>query len=126
MAFADEVEGSEVRVGDTICVIGNGATIFHNLVVTDVFEDRIRASHVDSVGLQSRTDTFTLLDSYWKFYLVERPKQPLPTKLGSVVKASGVEWVLCDPGNAEPWYSPKANSWLANEDLAGIDWEEVV
>ena len=123
MAFADEIEGTEVRVGDTICVIGNGATIFHNLAVTDVFEDRIRASHVDSVDLQSRTDTFTLHDSYWKFYLVERAKQPLPTHFGAKVVAEGEEYLNATPGDKYCWIS-ESGDWYTSEELGEKDWKE--
>lgn len=124
MAFADEIEGSEVCVGDTICVIGNGATIFHNLVVTDVFEDRIRANHVDSVGLQSRTDTtFALLDSYWKFYLVERPKQPLPTHFGAKVEVEGEKYVLATADDTYPWIA-ESGGWYTTEEMSEKDWKE--
>jgi len=123
VAFADEIEGSEVRVGDIICVIGSGATIFHNLVVTDVFEDRIRASHDDSVYLQSRTDTFTLLDSYWKFYLVERAKQPLPTHFGAKVVVEGEEYVLATADDTYPWIA-ESGGWYSTEEMEAKDWKE--
>lgn len=107
------VKFSEIRVGDKIAVF-YADSLFTNLEVIAK----------DYGSVETARHAFA---SNWncKYFLIERPKS-LPTKLGSVVKAVGVEWVLCDPDNADPWFSPEAQTWLSNEDFAGIDWEEVV
>lgn len=111
--IAREVEYADILVGDTLAILYED-TLFNN------------------VEVEYHTETYFAAGGYgfnpnWgcRYFLIERPKS-LPTKLGSVVKAVGVEWVLCDPDNADPWFSPEAQTWLSNEDFAGIDWEEVV
>jgi len=107
------VNFSEIQVGDKIAVVYSDS-LFANLEVVSKDCGVIRTA---SYGFAFSWNC--------KYFLIERPKS-LPTKLGSVVKASGVEWVLCDPDNADPWFSPKVQTWMTNEDFAGIDWEEVV
>lgn len=105
---------SEVRVGDKISVF-YAETLFANL--------EVKSKDSDSVSTLSYS-----FSSSWDctYFLIERPKKPLPTKLGSVVKASGVEWVLCDPDNTDPWYAPKPQTWVGSEYFADGAWEEVV
>ena len=114
MSAHSRIKLGHIQVGDIITAV-SPSSLYANVKVTQVDEDG--SIYGESYGFDPVWD--------WRYFLIERPKT-LPTKLGSVVKASGVEWVLCDPDNPEPWFSPKEQNWLATEDFAGIDWEEVV
>lgn len=115
MGTHSKIKLGQIQVGDIITAV-SPSTLYANVKVTRVDEDG--SIYGEIYGFDPMWD--------WKYYLIERAKQPLPTKLGSVVKASGVEWVLCDPHDSSPWYSPEDQTWAATEDFAGIDWEEVV
>jgi len=107
------VEFSEVRVGDKLSVLYAG----------DLYAD-IKVKDKEFSTISGERFAFS---SSWDctYFLIERPKT-LPTKLGAVIESDGVEWVLCDPQNAAPWYSPDNMDFRTNEDFASRVWEEVV
>lgn len=122
MAFADRIDGKDVQVGDTICVVGSGSTIFHNMKVTVATEEAVRAHHTNSEGLGVRTDRFTV-DAFWRFYLVERPKKPLPTHFGAKVVVEGEEYLNAVPGEEYCWIS-ESEHWYTSEQMSEKDWKE--
>ena len=111
MTVYEEVKIEDIREGDVVTAVGY-TKLFQNLKVAKVEEDG---------SIYSDTNGFDPTWG-WRYFLIERAKQPLPTKLGSVVKALGVEWVLCDPGSVESWHSPKLPAWKSNEDFDEIVW----
>lgn len=121
MAFADRIDGKDVQVGDTICVVGSGSTIFHNMEVTTVTGEIVRARHINRDSLDSRTDTFSI-NAFWKFYLVERPKA-LPTHFGAKVVAEGEVYLNATPNEYHCWVT-ESWDWYSNEELSEKDWKE--
>lgn len=122
MAFADRIDGKDVQVGDTICVVGSGSTIFHDMEVTTVTGEMVRARHINSESPDSRTDAFSI-NAYWKFYLVERPKKPLPTHFGAKVVVEGEEYVLATADDTYPWIA-ESGWWYTTEEMEAKDWKE--
>ena len=104
MAHHPQIKGTDVRVGDIITVIGDGggAIIFSDVRVRHIDMFNVAVENKDNKAEQ---DAFDPQGGFWKFYLVERPKKPLPTKIGSVVEADGVKYfrVLEDNENYAEW-----------------------
>lgn len=79
------VKPSELRVGDIITaqfnLEGVETRLYTNVTVTSIDSGVVWADM-----LHFYTDCNT-------FYLIERPKQPLPTVIGSVVEVDGVKYV---------------------------------
>lgn len=80
-----EVKPIELRVGDIITaqfnLEGRETRLFTNVTVTSIDSGTVWADM-----LHFYTDCNT-------FYLIERPKKPLPKSIGSVVEVDGVEYV---------------------------------
>lgn len=123
MAYHQQIEGTNVQVGDIITVTGEaGSMIFSNVRVYYIDPDTIAVVGMDN---EAERDAFEPLDSYWKFYLIERPKKPLPTAIGSVVEADGQTWVLCDPEDSTSWRSTPHGFWASGEELQEYDFTVV-
>lgn len=90
MSYLDKIQTSKLRVGDIVHVYA-GSMIFANQKITDL------DTKIDYIGTVSTDDTkregFGFIDPTYTFFLVERPKQPLPTAIGSVVEVDGVKYV---------------------------------
>lgn len=84
------IQTSKLRVGDIVHVYA-GSMIFANQKITDL------DTKIDYIGTVSTDDTkregFGFIDPTYTFFLVERPKQPLPKSIGSVVEVDGVKYV---------------------------------
>lgn len=91
------IQTSKLRVGDIVHVYA-GSMIFANQKITDL------DTKIDYIGTVSTDDTkregFGFIDPTYTFFLVERPKQPLPTAIGSVVEVDGVKYVRVTEDNA--------------------------
>lgn len=112
-----ETKPSELRVGDIITaqfnLAGVPTRLFTNVAVTSIDSGVVWADL-----LHFYTDCNT-------FYLIERPKKPLPTAIGSVVESDGQTWVLCDPEDSTPWRSTPLGHWASSEDLQEYDFTVV-
>lgn len=111
--IAKKIDISDIEEGDTVTAV-SGNYLYTEVKVVDVADDG--SFYSDCRGFDP--------DWGWKNYLIERPKRPLPTKLGSVVEIAGTKWVLCDPEDMLQWRSLD-NGWKSSEDLAEKDWVEV-
>lgn len=118
MALTSPIDATELRVGDIINVTGGsqGSAMFINLKVVNL---DIRAEHLDGTG----TEGFSPDDPYWRFYLVERPKQPLPTHFGAKVVAEGEVYLNATPNEYHCWVT-ESWDWYSNEELSEKDWKE--
>ena len=80
-----ETKPSELRVGDIISaqfnLEGRETRLFTNVTVTSIDSSTVWADM-----LHFYTDCNT-------FYLIERPKKPLPKSIGSVIEVDGVKYV---------------------------------
>lgn len=98
------IKPSELRVGDIITAqwtpsVGNRPSeLFTEVVVTKVGPKQVLTDN-----LHFRNDCNT-------FYLIERPKQPLPKTIGSVVEVDGVKYVRVLKDNKDYY------EWVKSED----------
>lgn len=103
------MEGQRLRVGQTARVVD-----VREGLVTDVSDDGL--FHLAGHGwmpttLSVATRTITILSS---------PKPDEPKGLGAVVEdASGMLWVLAEPGERAPW------RWLGLEGSGWRDWVDI-
>jgi len=118
VALTSPIDGTELRVGDIIIArLEYGSAMFINLKVTSL-EYNIEAQHLDGTW----TEAFAPDDPDWKFYLVERAKQPLPTHFGAKVVAEGEEYLNVTPGDKYCWIS-ESGDWYTNEQMSEKDWK---
>lgn len=97
--ITEAINPNELRVGDIINAVYTSQLIvgrtqlYSNVKLISVKEDA-----VESDGLLFRPE-------HTKFFLVERPKKPLPKSIGSVVEVAGVKYirVLEDNNNYPEW-----------------------
>ena len=115
-----EVKAEDLNPGDVVHVS------FHSPAEQNLFLNKkvieVRDTHVKAQGM------YYFYKEYSRFYLVEKAKKPLPTKIGSVVKhpdgwqfirLDEVNWKGIDRGYISPF------KW-SNEEVESDDWEEVV
>lgn len=111
--IAKKIAISDIEEGDTITVVSDN-NLYTEVKVVRVDYDG--SFYSECLGFDPNWG--------WKYYLVERPKKPLPTKLGSVVEADGQTWVLCDPNESPQWRSIEG-VWQSVEELQEYDFTVV-
>ena len=117
------IKPSELRVGDIITAqwtpsVGNRPSeLFPEVVVTKLEPKQVLAGN-----LHFRNNCNT-------FYLIERPKQPLPKTIGSVVVVDGVKYVRFREDNNEcSEWGYADGDWLSDissESLADLNYTVV-
>ena len=117
------IKPSELRVGDIITAqwtppVGNQPSeLFTEVVVTKLEPNQVWAGYL---GFLTYCNTF---------YLIERPKKPLPTAIGSVVEVDGVKHVRVTEDNEEcSEWSVRVGDYLeeiSSERLAELDFTVV-
>lgn len=124
MSYLDKIQPNKILVGDILHVLSRGM-IFANQEVTSIEPES------DYIGTKAtddgKTEGFGYTGDYWMFFLVERPKKPLPTKIGSTVEVADVQltWVLCDPDSSHQWRCVEDGAWASNAVLQQTDWSIV-
>lgn len=122
MTLLTSIDASDVKVNDVITVKAKGSDygyMFTNQTVTSIESDAIMSTS------DSGNEGFTT-EGYWSFWLQERPKPKLPTKLGAVVKVGAKLWVYCDSYDTLCWREAETGAWETTANLAEKDWELVV
>lgn len=118
------IKPSELRVGDIITAQwtppeGDGPSeLFTEVVVTKLEPNQVWAGYLGFL-------TYCNI-----FYLIERPKKPLPTAIGSVVEVDGVKYVrvIEDSVWLYEWaksvevyhFDPVSSEWLAERDYTVV------
>ena len=103
------IKPSELRVGDIITAkwtppVGNQPSeLFTEVVVTKMEPNQVWAG---DLGFLTYCNTF---------FLIERPKKPLPTAIGSVVEVDGVKYVRVIEDSK--WFY----EWVKSEDTDQFD-----
>lgn len=120
MSYQSKLQVGDIKVGDILAVLlkDQPGLLFNAVRVTE-----IDLPYVKTVHESGETDTFDD-KAGWNFFLVDRPKPKLPTKLGSVVKADERLWVLCDPHDNLKWRSTR-DDWETDVFFDHVDWELV-
>ena len=115
----EEVKAADLNPGDVVHVS------FHSPAEQNLYLNKkvieVRDSHVKAQGM------FYFYKEYSRFYLVEKAKRVLPTKIGSVVKhpdgwqfirIGEDNWKGIDQGDISPF------KW-SDAEVESDDWEEV-
>jgi len=119
------IKANEIKVGDILFVTTRGGFAFTNQKVKDIDLNDSDCITTESTD-EKVTEGFGAKSSYYTFYLIERPKKPLPTAIGSVVEADGQTWVLCDPDDEGfEWRSTPLGHWASSEGLQEYDFTVV-
>lgn len=113
MSYLMATPAKDLIVGDIIHVIGGGGMIFANQKVIEI-------NPVDNfIGTKATDDGepegFAYKGTHYTYYLIERPKQPLPKSIGSVVEVDGVKYVRVTEDSE--WYY----EWVKSEDTDQFD-----
>lgn len=127
MSYLNTVQANQLCVGDIVHV-HYPSTMFVNQKVFRVSEED---DFIGTKGIRDGVEegfSYTL-DRDRTFFLVERPKKPLPKSIGSVVEVDGVKYfrVLEDNNNCPEWayddegYIAESSS----ERLADLDYTVV-
>lgn len=49
--------------------------------------------------------------------VVNTTPAPLPTKFGAIVKSAGYRYVLAEPSDLTPWFTPDGIDWLSPREI---------
>lgn len=92
MGHMNPIKANEIKVGDILFVTTKEGFAFTNQEVKDIDLNNSDCITTESTD-ENVTEGFGVEDGYYTFYLIERPKKPLPTGIGSVVEVDGEKYV---------------------------------
>ena len=127
MGHMNPIKAQDIKVGDILFVTTRGGFAFTNQEVVDL------NPKLYFIGTKSTDDGvaegFGFNAPEYTFYLIERPKKPLPTAIGSVVEVDGVKYVrvLEDYEDCCEWafregdcLEEVSSAWLAGYDFTVV------